>query len=171
MAPSTSMSQIRTAAPASASRSAMARPRPLAPPVTTAPRPWRLISSARPRWLGSGMGIGFRAGSLWLLAQRHRQSLPAPDDGGVQLGVLAVHLPVRKASQHLVEGYSGLHPGQGGAETEVDPVAEGQVVSRPAVDVEHVAVGWEGPVVAVGRAPQQHDGAAGRNGLAVQLHV
>ena len=84
--------------------------------------------------------------------------------------VLVVDLPVGPALQHLVERDAALEARERGTETEVQPVAEAQVVTDLAVDVEAVAVG-EPPVVAVRRPVEQHHDAALGNDLAVVLDV
>ncbi len=81
---------------------------------------------------------------------------------------VVVDLPRRMASQGLLEGDASFHPGQGGAEAEVDPVAERHVVVEPAVDVEAVRVGVL-PLVAAGGAGQQQHLLVGGDGGAVQL--
>ena len=61
--------------------------------------------------------------------------------------------------QDLVERHAPLEARERGAQAEVDAAAEGQVLTDVAVDVEAVAVGVA-PVVAVGRADQEHHDAA-----------
>ena len=56
-------------------------------------------------------------------------------------GVVPVDVPGREAGENLVEGDGAFEPGEGGAEAEVDAVAEGDVVVALAVDVEAVGVG------------------------------
>ena len=66
-----------------------------------------------------------------------RELLPAAHGGRAALDrVLVVDLPVGPALQHLVEGDAALEPRQRGAEAEVQPVPEAQVVADLAVDVE-----------------------------------
>ena len=72
--------------------------------------------------------------------------------------------------EDLVERDAPFQAGQGGAEAEVDAVAERQVLPDLAVDVEPVAVG-EPAVVAVGRTDQEHHDAAFGHRLAVVLDV
>ena len=63
--------------------------------------------------------------------------------------------------QHLVQGDPPFEPGQRGTQTEVDAVAEGEVVPDPAVDVEAVGL-VELALVAVRRGvQQQHDAVLG----------
>ena len=55
-----------------------------------------------------------------------------------------------EAVEHLVEGHTCLQTGESACtQTEVDPVAEAEVVADSAVDVEYIAVRWERPVVAI----------------------
>ena len=85
-------------------------------------------------------------------------------------GLVVVDLPVGEALQHLVERDPALQAGQRGTQAEVDAVAEGEVATDVAVDVEAVAV-REVALVPVGRAVEQdHDAALGHR-LAVVLDV
>src|SRR5205823_887936 len=56
-------------------------------------------------------------------------------------GVGLVDLPLRKPVEHFVQRHPALEAGERGAEAEVEPVAEAQVMTDLPVDVEPVAVG------------------------------
>src|SRR5581483_8656836 len=90
----------------------------------------------------------------------HGERRPTTHRGGVQPGGAHVDVPLGEAVQHLVQGDPALEAGEGGAEAEVDAVAERQVVRDPPVDVERVAVRGEGAVIAVGRGGEEQHGAA-----------
>ena len=79
-------------------------------------------------------------------------------------------VPGREPLEDLVQGDAALQAGERGAETEVDAVAEGQVVVDLAVDVEAVRVG-ESSLVAVRRGGQEEHRAALRDHRAVVLDV
>src|SRR5690606_7614570 len=97
--------------------------------------------------------------------------LPAAHRRGAGLdGMLPVDLPGRKPLQHLVQRDAALEPGERRSETEVDAVAEGEVMIDPSLDVEAVAA-WEAALVAVRGAGQQEDGALRRHAPSVVLDV
>ena len=82
-----------------------------------------------------------------------------------ELGAVEVDLPFREAAEDLVERDAAFEARERGAEAEVDPVPEGQVLADLAVDVEPFRVGPT-PLVAVRggddeqhRAPRRDDGA------------
>src|SRR5438128_1584887 len=105
------------------------------------------------------------------LAGHDGEILPTANGRRVRLHrAVPVDLPGGETVEHLVERDAAFEPGEGRSKTEVDAVAEGQVVADLAVDVEAVAVG-ELAIVAVGRAVEHdHDAALG-NRLAVVLDV
>src|SRR5947209_4746313 len=117
-------SMTTTSAPASFTSSAVAAPMPVAPPTTTARLPSYLNASNRPI-------------SLLFSSRTNRQGLPSPHRRGAgHLGVVPVDFPFREALEHFIEGHPTLEAGQGGAQAEVEAVAEAQVVADLAVDVE-----------------------------------
>src|SRR5690606_17295625 len=99
------------------------------------------------------------------------QPFPAPHRrGGRQLRRVVVDVPLRPPVEQFVERDAALQPGQVGAQTEVQPLAEGEMRAALTVDVEGVRV-----VVAaripVGGPEQQEHRAAGRHRGAVALEV
>ena len=114
----------------------MLRPRP-----PSCHRPRSLLDIVDPRHSGPRLARSVRTGPT-RSGEHHREALPTPHRGGPGLlGILPVDLPGGEALEHLVEGHPALEPGQRGAEAEVEPVAEGQMVVDRAGDVEAVAVG------------------------------
>ena len=80
-------------------------------------------------------------------------------------------LPGRVPAQHLLEGDAAFHPGERGAEAEVDAVPERDVVVEAAMDVEPVGVGVLA-LVATGRpGDEQHLRVPRAWSDAVQLDV
>ena len=77
---------------------------------------------------------------------------------GRQLHAGVVDVPLGEAVQELVERDAALEPGEAGAEAEVEPEAEGQVLDVRAVDVEDVGV-LVAAGVAVGGGQDQQDRA------------
>ena len=67
---------------------------------------------------------------------------PAPDRGrGREPHAVVVDVPLGEPLEQFVERDAALEPGEVGAEAEVDPVPEGEVLDVVAVDVEDVGVG------------------------------
>src|SRR4051812_43357018 len=100
-----------------------------------------------------------------------REAVPTPDGGLVEQRVVDVDVPLGEAVEDLVERDPPLEARERGAEAEVDPVPEREVMPHPPADVELVAIRRERAMVAVCRAGEEHDGAARRNRLAVVLDV
>src|SRR4051794_27601850 len=126
--------------------------------------PTRWKAGTCPRWpTPTNWCDGSRPTAPRWSARRDRQALPSTHRGGAGLHrAVPVDLPVGEALQHLVERDAAFESSQRRPETEVDPVAERQVMVDLAVDVERVAV-RELAVVAVGGTGQQHHHAPGRD--------
>ena len=81
-----------------------------------------------------------------------------------------VDRPVGEPGERLLERDAALHPRQRGAEAEVDPVPEGDVMVDGPVDVEPVGI-RELALVAVGGAGEEQHLRARGHDVAVQLDV
>src|SRR5262245_18631639 len=106
-----------------------------------------------------------------LSADGHGEGLPPANGlGGREHDLVVVDLPIREAVQDLVEHDPSFEARQRGAETEVDAVAEGEVLADVAVDVEAIGM-LVGALVAVGRSDEEQHRAAGGHDRAVVFDV
>jgi hypothetical protein len=86
------------------------------------------------------------------------------------LGIGVVYFPIGESLEYFGQGDTAFQAGQGGSETEVHAMTEGDVVVDLAADV--VLVGLvEGPLVATGRPGEQQQLRSFRHNPAVKLHV
>jgi hypothetical protein len=87
--------------------------------------------SHRPRVLNSPRSV-IAAGNkpLTIASDPNRKLLPTPDGGGAsRFGVVPVRFLGREPLQHFFEGNMAFEAGEGSAQTEVNAVAEGDVVA------------------------------------------
>src|SRR2546421_6137599 len=89
----------------------------------------------------------------------HRQGLKAPDGEARIADRLAGRFDRREPLDETLEDQLTFHPGEAGAEAEVEAPGEGQVEVVGAGDVEAVGIGEAGRVP-VGRGQQGHHGLA-----------
>ena len=100
-----------------------------------------------------------------------RQRFPSPHSGrGSSSDVVPIDLPLRESLQDFVQGDTTFHPRQRSAQAEVNAVAEREVLTDIAVDVEPIGI-LVFVSVAVGGPREADHGAAGRHGPVVQFDV
>ena len=85
-------------------------------------------------------------------------------------GIVPVDLPLGKPLDDLVEDNPAFEARESGAESEVEPITETEVMVDAAVDVEPLPVG-KVALVAVARSVEQHHDASLGHRLPVDLDV
>src|SRR5262249_14077075 len=100
-----------------------------------------------------------------------RQPLPTAHRRRARhLRSLVIDFPLGPTRQYLFESYTALETGEARAETEVDAVAEAQVVDVPACHVEPIGI-LERAFVPVCRTVEQQEGRTLGHARPVQLDV
>ena len=100
-----------------------------------------------------------------------RQRFPSPHSGrGSSSDVVPIDLPSREPLQDFVQSDATFHPRQRSAQTEVNAVAECEVLTDVAMDVEPIGI-LVFVAVAVGGPREADHGAPGRHRVVVQLDV
>src|SRR5207245_7123499 len=105
--------------------------------------PSRCVRASAPRARGAARSRSVGAAGWVALPSRddHRERLPAAHGRGRrETGAVEIDVPLREPAKHLVESDSTLESGERGTEAEMDAVAERQMLSDVAVDVEAVGI-------------------------------